>query len=644
MKIAIFSDNFYPEMSGISDSVISLAKGLAARGHRINFYVPRYSARDFAVSKLPFRELDLGENIRIVRLFSLPYPPAPTKQGRMVIPFLSSYRSVKKFDPDIIYTQLFFGVGIEALLVSKLLKKPLLGTNHTPLTEFVKYAPIRLRFLEKMSIKYVNWYYRHCRFVSAPSRAVLAEMEQAGFGTESRVLSNPLELSSFSPASSAEEKTRLKKKFGFSRHTLLYTGRLAQEKNIDVVLRAMAVVKKSIPDISFAITGHGSALVSLQTLAKKLGLEKCVFFLGYVDHKEFSEIYRAADIFTVMSTAETQCLSMMHAFASGLPAIGADAYGLPEYIPADSGFVVPPGDIQGLADKIRFLFSHEGECVRFGKNGQKFVQNFSVSRVVDEWENIFRSFLKKQTKSKDLTLSFVIPAYNEEHYIGTCLASVLKEVRGAAREVEIVVVNNASTDRTKEVALSFAGVKVVDEPQKGLTMARRAGFFASSGDLIANVDADTKLPRGWLTRVFREFSCNDDLVALSGPYIYYDLPLFARHLVRIFYGFGYVFHRINSFFKKGAMIQGGNYVVKRSAMEKIGGYDTHFDFYGEDTNIAVRIRTVGTVKWDFHLPMYTSARRLNGDGIFKAGFWYALTYFWTTVFKKPFTKKFRDIR
>jgi glycosyltransferase involved in cell wall biosynthesis/GT2 family glycosyltransferase len=648
MKIAIFSEIFYPEMSGMSDSVIAIAKGLAAKGHRVNFYVPRHSRRDFSISKLPYRELDLGENIHIIRLVSVPYAPASTKQGRLVLPIFSSYRSVKDFDPDVIYTQDFFGAGTEALLLSKILKKPLIGTSHTPIAEFLKYSPIpikiRMRWLERVMLKYVSWYYNQCRLVTAPSSSILSEMKEYGFKKRGLVLSNPVDTSLFTSVASLEEKIRLKKKYGLSQHTLLYTGRLAQEKNIDVVLRAMAVVKKTIPDISFAITGHGAALVSLKNLAKKLGVEKSVSFFGYLEHKEFSEVYRASDIFAVMSTAETQCLSMMHAFASGLPAIGADAYGLPEYIPKDTGFVVPPGDIQGLADKILFLFSHPEERKRFGENGKKFVQNFSVSRVVDEWEKIFQSLLEKQTQRKDLTLSFVIPAYNEERYIGACLASVLEEVRRAAREVEIVVVNNASADRTKEVALSFAGVKVVDEPQKGLTMARRAGFFASSGDLIANVDADTKLPGGWLTKVFREFSREDDLVALSGPYIYYDLPFFARHLVQVFYGFGYVFHRINSFFKKGAMIQGGNYVVKRSAMEKIGGYDTHFDFYGEDTNIAVRIRTVGMVKWDFHLPMYTSARRLKGEGLFKAGFWYALTYFWTTVSRKPFVKKYRGIR
>ena len=89
-----------------------------------------------------------------------------------------------------------------------------------------------------------------------------------------------------------------------------------------------------------------------------------------------------------------------------------------------------------------------------------------------------------------MRLSFVVPAYNEEAYLPACLESILAQTRELGDGVEIIVVNNASTDRTREVALGYAGVRVVDEPRKGLTFARQAGFAASTGELIANVDSD----------------------------------------------------------------------------------------------------------------------------------------------------------
>src|ERR1700744_2166859 len=103
-------------------------------------------------------------------------------------------------------------------------------------------------------------------------------------------------------------------------------------------------------------------------------------------------------------------------------------------------------------------------------------------------------------------LSFVVPAFNEEAYLPACLQEILAQAAPFDDAVEIIVVNNASSDRTREVALSFPGVKVVDEPQKGLTYARQAGFLASSGDLIANVDSDSRLTPGWLDQVLTTFA------------------------------------------------------------------------------------------------------------------------------------------
>jgi cellulose synthase/poly-beta-1,6-N-acetylglucosamine synthase-like glycosyltransferase len=165
------------------------------------------------------------------------------------------------------------------------------------------------------------------------------------------------------------------------------------------------------------------------------------------------------------------------------------------------------------------------------------------------------------------------------------------------------------------------------------------------GALIANVDADTIMPTGWLTKVHHEFTAHSDLVALSGPFIYYDLPLFHRAVVKTFYVFGYISHLIfRNILHTGAMLQGGNYVLRRDALEKINGYDTSISFYGEDTDIARRISKVGKVKWTFQLPMYTSGRRMQEEGIFRTGATYAINFIWETIFKKPFSTHYTDFR
>ena len=111
-----------------------------------------------------------------------------------------------------------------------------------------------------------------------------------------------------------------------------------------------------------------------------------------------------------------------------------------------------------------------------------------------------------------MRLSFVIPAYNEEAYLPACLESILAQTRELGDEVEIIVVNNASTDRTREVALAYSGVRVVDEPRKGLTFARQAGFAASTGKLIANVESDSLLTPGWVQKVLKNFAGDAKMV------------------------------------------------------------------------------------------------------------------------------------
>jgi cellulose synthase/poly-beta-1,6-N-acetylglucosamine synthase-like glycosyltransferase len=212
-------------------------------------------------------------------------------------------------------------------------------------------------------------------------------------------------------------------------------------------------------------------------------------------------------------------------------------------------------------------------------------------------------------------------------------------------DVEIIVVNNASTDRTREVALKYPGVRVVDEPKKGLTFARQAGFFASKGELIANVDSDSRLTPGWVDQVLTNFAADPKMVALSGPFIYYDLSPKQLISVRIFYAAAFLVYVMNRYvLRAGSMVQGGNFVLRRDALEKIGGFNTAIAFYGEDTDIARRMNQVGHVRFTFDLKMFSSARRLKQEGMLTIAARYTINYLWTTFRKKPFTEEYIDIR
>ena len=245
-----------------------------------------------------------------------------------------------------------------------------------------------------------------------------------------------------------------------------------------------------------------------------------------------------------------------------------------------------------------------------------------------------------------MKLSFVIPAHNEEFTLGACLDSIMRELASANHryDVEIIVVNNASGDRTRAVALRYPGVHVVDESQKGIVKARARGFKETTGELVANIDADTVLPKGWVTTVFSEFERHPHLVCLSGPLVYHDLPLSAQIIAKLFNCVALLVHFLVRFLRIGAQVQGGNFVLRRDAWIRAGGFDTSIDFYGEDTDVARRISKQGNVKFTFRLPIYSSGRRLAHEGVLAIGWRYTINYFWVLLFGKPHTKVSQDVR
>ncbi len=237
-----------------------------------------------------------------------------------------------------------------------------------------------------------------------------------------------------------------------------------------------------------------------------------------------------------------------------------------------------------------------------------------------------------------MRISVIIPAFNEENYLPRCLEHCLRHRSDNVHEV--LVVDNACTDRTAEIARSFPGVRVIHEPRKGLTKARQCGFLHSDGDLLAFIDADTHVPSHWFTMVNQEFQKNPLLVALSGPYRYYDttkLNAACAHLFQMVLG-------MPAYMMTKYMIMGGNFVVRRSAIEQIGGFDETIAFYGEDTNIARRLHAVGKVKFRPRFYAYSSARRFESDGIVKTGALYAANYLSEATFRRPATRTYRDHR
>jgi glycosyltransferase involved in cell wall biosynthesis len=242
-----------------------------------------------------------------------------------------------------------------------------------------------------------------------------------------------------------------------------------------------------------------------------------------------------------------------------------------------------------------------------------------------------------------VTVSVIVCAYNEARFLPSCLHSLLTQTR---LPDELIVVNNASADETAAVARAIAGVRVIDEPKKGLVIAREAGRLAATGDILAYVDADCRAPLQWLERIERRFIRHPAAVAVTGPYRFYDWDWFGRVLIRLYdyivappthllvhYGFG-----------AGAILYGGNFAVTRDALQRIGGFDRRIEFHGEDTNLGRRLTPLGSVTVARECWLWTSARRYRAMGKRRV-FGLYVRNFWSEILRhRPADRTHVDIR
>ncbi len=237
-----------------------------------------------------------------------------------------------------------------------------------------------------------------------------------------------------------------------------------------------------------------------------------------------------------------------------------------------------------------------------------------------------------------MRLSLIIPAYNEERYIEACVDSVLPYLNNGIDE--IIVVDNASTDRTAEIVRSKPGVRLVHEATRGLPAARERGRTEATGDLIAYIDSDCRLHPAWLPLVTKVFSTQPNVISLSGPAHYWDANFWQRAMLGFFWWISSpIMYRI-----VGYMIFGAHFVVRREALEKIGGFDRSIVFYGEDTDLARRLSTHGKVMFRMDFFILTSARRFLKEGIVRSSFTYMMNFIWPILFHTPFTLRHKDIR
>jgi len=222
-------------------------------------------------------------------------------------------------------------------------------------------------------------------------------------------------------------------------------------------------------------------------------------------------------------------------------------------------------------------------------------------------------------------LSIIIPTLNEEKYLPRCLESLRTQ---DFKDFELIVVNNNSTDKTAELAKKF-GVILISEENQGIAFARQKGFLKAKGEIIATTDADTILPRNWLSRIFDEFKKDKDLVAFGGSCYFYSGPISARLASKFLLKLFLIFDK---FLSGGWNLMGCNMAIRKEAFLKIGGFNTNLKL-NEESEISSRLRKVGKVILDPNFKVKTSGRRYRHGLIFGL-----MSYVPTTIFRFLFKK------
>lgn len=205
----------------------------------------------------------------------------------------------------------------------------------------------------------------------------------------------------------------------------------------------------------------------------------------------------------------------------------------------------------------------------------------------------------------DLTISLIIPAYNEERYLAACLEAVAKQT---VKPYEVIVVDNNSSDGTSEVASKYPFVKVIKESAQGVIHARSTGFDAASGDIIARIDADTLLPVDWMVNLKAIFQEDIELDALSGAVSYYDLP-YHKLATRIDLMFR---QSIANRMGDEVFLYGANMAIRRQSWLNAKPFLCQSGGLHEDFDLAIHAQETGAkVVFDHRLKAAVSLRRID---------------------------------
>ncbi|ONI90285.1 glycosyl transferase family 1 [Saccharothrix sp. ALI-22-I] len=372
MRIVIAAETFPPDVNGAARFAHRLATGLAGRGHDVHVICPD------PVGQARTERVD-GITVHRLRSHRTPFYGGfrfglPWEVRKDVGVLLDELK------PDLVHVQAHFVVGRYVLRQAAALGIPTVATNHFMPENLFGHAHVPA-WLQGMASR---WAYRDlgrvyglADVVTAPTPRAVELLHDNGFPPRAVPVSCGIDI----------DRYRLRTPV---RHTdaptVLFVGRLDEEKRVDELLRALALV----PRLHAEIVGDGSCRSEWELLARDLGITDRVRFRGFVGEEELLDAYASADLFCMPGVAELQSLATMEAMAAGKPVVAADAMALPHLCkPGRNGWLFTPGDVRGLADRLHAVTADPTVTARMGAASSELIAAHAIDTTLDTFESLY---------------------------------------------------------------------------------------------------------------------------------------------------------------------------------------------------------------------------------------------------------------
>jgi glycosyltransferase involved in cell wall biosynthesis len=391
MRILMVSFGYPPILSGVTLVAQKLARAMVQKGHQVVMVTSSEHGEAYD---------DQDRGVCLVRVRSR---PNPFWRGGPV-PFIGQNdldELVDSFRPHILHTHDAATLGLQIVRLNH--------TSHIPRVATVHYVPrFAARYLtwngdpqelvETLVWQYSTWLFNRFDHVVFATEAHRDRFVRKGLKTPSTIISNGVDMRRYRPVNGHQEELDIR--YGLPPGPrILFVSRLAKDKEIDVLIRAMRPLSHRLA-AHLLVVGKGDDGPRLEALVAELGLRHCVHFPGFIPEEDLPALYRAADLFAISSTCEVQSLPTLQALATGLPVVAADAVALPELVKDGvNGLLVPPGEPQAMAEAIAYVLADRSLAAQMGQASLSMAQAHAEERTYGAYENLYRAAISRPFRS-----------------------------------------------------------------------------------------------------------------------------------------------------------------------------------------------------------------------------------------------------